>query len=126
MLATSDPHFNDGYYFATDAEDWYVSLGMRLHPNTNTIDGFVNVARGGEQRAWRFTRALRPEHATLAIGPLRLSFAERMKQARFQLDDTGGLARSTCVSIRLRRRTSRRRRLRRWPARGAGGRRAPH
>ena len=92
VLATSDPHFNDGCYFATYAEDWYVSLGMRLHPNTNTVDGFVNIARGGEQRAWRFTRALRPEHATLAIGPFRLSFPERMKQARFELEETGGLA----------------------------------
>ncbi|MGG5149185.1 hypothetical protein [Alcaligenes aquatilis] len=38
VLATSDPHFNDGYYFATYAEDWYVSLGMRLHLNTNVVD----------------------------------------------------------------------------------------
>lgn len=92
VAATSDPHFNDGYYFATYAEDWYVSLGMRLHPNTNAIDGFVNIARGGEQRSWRFTRALRPAHATLEIGPLRLSFPQPLRQARFELQESGGLA----------------------------------
>lgn len=91
VLATSDPHFNDGYYFATYAEEWYVALGMRLHPNTNTIDGFINIARGSEQRSWRFTRALRPDHATLTIGPFKLSFPEHMKLARFELEETGGL-----------------------------------
>lgn len=97
VLATSDPHFNDGYYFATYAEDWYLSIGLRLHPNTNAIDGFVNIARGGEQRAWRFSRALRPEHATLAVGPLRLSFPQPMRQARWQLDaPQHGLALDLC------------------------------
>ena len=87
VLATSDVHFNDGYYFSTYAEDWYLAVGMRLHPNTNVIDGFASLARGGEQRSCRFSRALRPRHSDLAIGPLSVQFAAPMKLARIKLDE---------------------------------------
>ena len=45
---TSDVHFNDGYFCATFADDWYVVTGVRLHPNMNVIDGFAGMARQGE------------------------------------------------------------------------------
>ncbi|MGB3864549.1 MAG: hypothetical protein WBA29_02840, partial [Xanthobacteraceae bacterium] len=50
---TSDVHFNDGYFCAAFAEDWYVVAGIRLHPNMNVMDGFAGIARKGEQRVLR-------------------------------------------------------------------------
>jgi hypothetical protein len=44
--STSDVHFNDGYFCAAFAEDWYVVTGIRLHPNMNVLDGFAGIARG--------------------------------------------------------------------------------
>ena len=57
---TSDVHFNDGYFCAAFAEDWYVVSGMRLHPNMNVLDGFAGIARNGMQRVLRASRALQP------------------------------------------------------------------
>ncbi len=88
VLATSDVHFNDGYYFSTYADDWYLAAGMRLHPNNNVVDGFVSLARGGEQRSVRFSRALRPRHSDLEVGPLRVAFPTPMKCARISLADS--------------------------------------
>ena len=54
MVGTSDVHFNDGYWFATYAPgDWYFVVGLRLHPNTNVIDGFAASPHDGEQRVVR-------------------------------------------------------------------------
>lgn len=87
VLATSDVHFNDGYYFSTYAEDWYIAVGLRLHPNTNVMDGFVNLARHGEQRSCRFSRALRPRYSDLDIGPLSVRFTKPMESVHLVLKD---------------------------------------
>lgn len=84
--ATSDVHFNDGYWFAAYAEDWYLAAGLRVHPNTNVMDGFAAVARGGEQEAVRASRALRPDSDTLAVGPLRVEILEPLARLRVALD----------------------------------------
>jgi len=47
--STSDTHFNDGYYFAFYRPGLHVFSGLRLHPNTNVMDGFASLARGGER-----------------------------------------------------------------------------
>ena len=70
--ATSDVHFNDGYFCATFAQDWYLVCGIRLHPNMNVIDGFAGLARGGEQRTLRVSRVLRPAAGELTVGPLAI------------------------------------------------------
>ncbi|NBX51977.1 hypothetical protein EBT25_19070, partial [bacterium] len=88
VLATSDVHFSDGYYFATYAKDWYISAGLRLHPNNNVIDGFATIAHHDEQRSCRFSRALRPDYTVLKIGPLSLEITSPMKSVRMILKES--------------------------------------
>jgi hypothetical protein len=88
VASTSDVHFNDGYYHAVYGPDWYLSIGMRLHPNLNVIDGFVTLARKGEQRSCRFSRVLRPRYTELEIGPLRIDVVERMRRTRLRLEQS--------------------------------------
>ena len=76
--ATSDSHFNDGYYFAFYRPDVHVFCGLRLHPNSNVMDGYAGVVWEGEQRDVRFSRALRPRANDLAVGPFRLDIVERI------------------------------------------------
>jgi hypothetical protein len=85
VVGTSDVHFNDGYWFATFAEGWYLAAGLRLHPNTNVMDGFVGLTREGEQHVMRTSRVLRPDHATLRVGPLEVQIEEPMRRARVSL-----------------------------------------
>lgn len=88
IAATSDPHFNDGYFFAFYAPGWYVLTGLRLHPNTNTMDGFASVVHGGVQHNIRLSRVLRPDFDKLEIGPLVLSIVEPMQVHRLSLGPT--------------------------------------
>ena len=78
MVGTSDAHFNDGYFIALYAQDWYFFAGLRLHPNGNVIDGWASVAHDGRQIAVRASRALRPHYDELAVGPVRLTIVEPM------------------------------------------------
>lgn len=84
--ATSDSHFNDGYYFAFFDPDFYFACGLRWHPNNNTLDGFAGMVHAGEQRNLRISRALRPRFDELAAGPLRLEIREPMRRHRLVLD----------------------------------------
>lgn len=86
---TSDVHFNDGYFCAAFAEDWYVVAGVRLHPNMNVMDGFAGLARKGEQRVVRVSRALRPNAAELAVGPLRIEIRRPMREVALSLAEDG-------------------------------------
>jgi hypothetical protein len=83
--ATSDSHFNDGYYFAFFDSSSYFACGMRWHPNNNALDGFAGIVRGGEQRNLRFSRALRPRYDELRVGPLSLEILEPMRRHRLVL-----------------------------------------
>jgi hypothetical protein len=85
--ATSDSHFNDGYFFAFYRPGVHVFCGLRLHPNSNVMDGYSGVVWGGEQRDVRFSRALRPRTNELAVGPFRLDILEPMSSQRLRLDD---------------------------------------
>lgn len=87
---TSDVHFNDGYFNAIIGPDWYIVTGVRLHPNMNVIDGFAGVARKGEQRVLRTSRALRPDAGDLRVGPLSVEIVEPMKTVRLRLTDNEG------------------------------------
>ena len=86
-VATSDVHFNDGYWFATYTDGVYVNAGLRVHPNMNVIDGFASIATDGEQRPARFSRPLRPHRETV-VGPLHLEFVEPLRALRLVLDDS--------------------------------------
>ncbi len=83
--ATSDSHFNDGYYFAFFDGASYFACGLRWHPNNNALDGFAGLVHGGEQRNLRFSRALRPRYDELAVGPLRLEILAPMRRHRLVL-----------------------------------------
>ncbi|MEQ8659300.1 MAG: hypothetical protein RLW62_00635, partial [Gammaproteobacteria bacterium] len=85
-VATSDAHFNDGYFCAFYAADWYFFTGLRLHPNVNVIDGWASVAHGGQQRAVRASRALHPRYGELAVGPLRYEIVEPLRRLRVIAD----------------------------------------
>jgi hypothetical protein len=82
---TSDTHYQDGYYFAwyRPGEHWF--CGLRVHPNTNVMDGYAGVVHGGEQRSIRFSRALRPDYDTIEVGPFRLEIAEPMRRQHLTL-----------------------------------------
>jgi hypothetical protein len=77
---TSDVHFNDGYFCAAFAEDWYVVSGIRLHPNMNVLDGFAGIARNRMQHVLRTSRALRPNSSELSVGPLRFDIRVPMRE----------------------------------------------
>jgi hypothetical protein len=87
---TSDVHFNDGYFCAAFAADWYVVSGIRLHPNMNVLDGFAGLARGGMQRVLRASRALRPHAGELSVGPLRVDIRKPMREVMISLADNEG------------------------------------
>jgi hypothetical protein len=87
VVATSDPHFNDGYWFSFYAPGWYFVCGLRLHPNTNTIDGFAGCTHDGEERSVRVSRALRPRYQDLRVGPFRIELVEPLVRQRLVLED---------------------------------------
>jgi hypothetical protein len=85
--ATSDVHYNDGYFCAFYAPDWYFFTGLRLHPNVNVIDGWASVAHADRQTAVRASRALHPRYDELAVGPVRYEIIEPMKRLRLVADE---------------------------------------
>ena len=87
MVGTSDAHFNDGYFIALYAQDWYFFAGLRLHPNGNVIDGWASVAHNNRQVVVRASRALRPRYDELAVGPVRLTIVEPMQRVRLTVED---------------------------------------
>jgi len=85
LPATSDSHFNDGYYWGFFSHGHFCYFGMRLYPNTNVMDGFAGGVFAGEQRTVRASRALRPDVHVLEVGPLRLTILEPMRRQRLEL-----------------------------------------
>ncbi len=88
--ATSDVHFNDGYFCSAFAADCYVVAGIRLHPNMNVMDGFAGLSRGGEQRVLRVSRALRPRSQDLEVGPLRIEIRRPLQEVVLTLHRNEG------------------------------------
>lgn len=83
--ATSDSHFNDGYYFAFYESGRHVACGLRLHPNNNVLDGYAAIVDRAEQRTIRLSRALLPEYDRLEVGPLSVAIERPMRTQRLQL-----------------------------------------
>jgi hypothetical protein len=79
---TSDPRFNDGYWFSFYREGTYAFLGLRLHPNTNVMDGYAGAVHRGVQRNVRASRALRPRTNDLSVGPVLVEIVEPMRVQR--------------------------------------------
>lgn len=83
--ATSDSHFNDGYWWSWYRDDTYFFCGLRLHPNNNVMDGYAGAVHGGVQRNVRVSRVLRPRHGELSVGPLGVRIVEPMRVQRLTL-----------------------------------------
>lgn len=86
--ASSDSHFNDGYYFACYRPGAHVFAGLRIHPNNNVMDGYGGAVLEDEQRNLRVSRALRPEPYPLRVGPLEVEVVEPMLRQRVSLSPT--------------------------------------
>ena len=85
--ATSDPHYQDGYYFALYRPGVHVFFGLRLHPNNNTMDAYAGIVTDGEQRNVRVSRALLPAHNDLTVGPLELRILVPMERQLVVIED---------------------------------------
>lgn len=85
--STSDSHYQDGYYFAFYRPGRHMFCGLRLHPNSNVMDGYAGLVDGAEQRNVRMSRALLPNHSTLSVGPLTIEVLEPMARQRLKLDE---------------------------------------
>lgn len=85
--ATSDPHFNDGYWWSWYAEGSYFFCGLRIHPNNNVMDGYAGVIKGGVQHNIRVSRALRPDSNTLRVGPLTVEIVQPLEVQRLVLGE---------------------------------------
>ncbi|MGR8920624.1 MAG: hypothetical protein ACU85V_13485 [Gammaproteobacteria bacterium] len=85
--ATSDAHYNDGYFVAFYAPGWYFFSGLRLHPNVNVLDGWGSVAHADRQSAVRLSRALHPRADALDVGPLRYEIVEPLHRFRVALGE---------------------------------------
>lgn len=84
--ATSDPHFNDGYYFSAydPAGSAYLFAGLRVHANNNVLDGYGGAVFGSRQAGVRVSRELRRDLVTRA-GPLAVEILEPMRRIRVAL-----------------------------------------
>jgi hypothetical protein len=90
---TSDPRFNDGYYFAFYRPGRHVFCGLRFHPNNNVVDGYAGAVADGVQRGLRASRALDGDRLSTAVGPLRIDVVEPMVCQRLVCDgDAYGIA----------------------------------
>ena len=60
----------------------------RCTPTRTSWTASPSLARGGEQRAVRCSRALRPRHTELEVGPLRLEILRPMERLRLTLSES--------------------------------------
>ena len=86
-VAGGDPSWNDGHYVCAADSDGQVAFtsNLRLYANNDVLDGFVCLRHQGRQHNMRFSRRLRPDMDTLAVGPLRLEIIEPLEQLRLVL-----------------------------------------
>ena len=94
VVSTTDPGFDDGYFFGVfnADEQTFLFAGLRINPNTDMVGGYVGVMRHGVQTTLRFSRTWRDLPET-AVGPFRLSVVEPYRDLHLTLDDNpSGLA----------------------------------
>ena len=94
-VGTSDPRFYDRYWFSCYDPEGEITMiiGMGLYCNMNVLDGFVACQipngepsgdAGTTQRNFRFSRELRPDIDTTAVGPLSVEILDPFKRARIK------------------------------------------
>lgn len=87
VVAPSDHRFFDRHWYGIYARDMSAAFisGMGLYSNMNVTDGFLSFQRGGRQYNQRFSRELRPDISSMAVGPLRYEVVEPLKKLRLTL-----------------------------------------
>lgn len=88
-VASDSVHWNDGFYFTLGDEATGATLfsAIRLHPNTDVIDGFACVTVDQKQHNLRWSRRLRPRIDDISVGPLRLDIIEPLRTLRLRCDE---------------------------------------
>ena len=88
-VASDSVHWNDGFYFTLGDEATGATLfaAIRLHPNTDVIDGFACVTIDGKQHNLRWSRRLRPRIDDIAVGPLSLTIVEPLQKLHLTCSD---------------------------------------
>lgn len=77
-------HWNDGFYFTLGDANTGTSLwvALRLYANTDVLDGFACAIVDGRQHNLRWSRRLRPDNDSIAVGPLRLDILQPLEELR--------------------------------------------
>lgn len=88
-VVSDSVHWNDGFYFTLGDEATGSTLfaAIRLHPNTDVIDGFACVTIDQKQHNLRWSRRLRPRIDDIAVGPLALEIVEPLRTLRLTCTD---------------------------------------
>lgn len=84
VVVDGSPHWSDGYYFTTGAEDgsWALFAGFRLYANNDVLDAFACVRHAGTQHNMRWSRRLRPRIDDLDVGPISVDIVEPLRVVR--------------------------------------------
>jgi hypothetical protein len=87
-VPTSDPAWDEGYYFGVFNVDLglFLMTGMRINPNSDMIGGHAGMSVRGVERTLRLSREWR-KNCDTHIGPLRYEFIEPFKDIRISLED---------------------------------------
>lgn len=83
-VVSDSVHWNDGFYFTLGDQESGATLfaAIRLYPNTDVMDGFACVTVDAQQHNMRWSRRLRPDNDSIAVGPLSLDIIEPMRTLR--------------------------------------------
>lgn len=89
VVVDGSPHWSDGYYFTTGADDGTYTLmgGFRLYANNDVLDAFTCVVHAGVQRNMRWSRRLRPRIDDLDCGPIEIEIVEPLRIVRVTAGD---------------------------------------
>jgi hypothetical protein len=83
----TDYSWDDGYWFGVFSPEHgiYVSIGLRVNPNTDMVGAYAMYNDRGQQTTARFSRAWRRDFA-LRIGPFSLEVLKPLKELRLTLE----------------------------------------
>lgn len=84
VVLDGSPHWSDGYYFTTGAEDGSYAWmsGFRLYANNDVLDAFTCLTHEGRQHNMRWSRRLRPRIDELDCGPIAVEILEPLRAIR--------------------------------------------
>jgi hypothetical protein len=89
VMWTGDPGAYERLWFSSmdQTGDLFVSVGIGMYPNLNTMDAFVIVNCRGQHTTVRGARKLGTNRTDMAIGPIRLEVVKPFEEWHLQLDE---------------------------------------